>query len=141
VNNVDCVFCRIVAGTIPAVRVYEDEHHLAIMDIGPIVKGHVLVMPKAHYQDIHALPEDDLKALAGCVKTVCRALRNGLHAEGINIIQNNGRVAGQLVPHVHFHLIPRFADDGHHWNWDAKKYDSDDEMQKYAARIRSGLQE
>lgn len=135
----DCVFCRIAAGTIPASRVYEDDRHLAIMDIGPIVKGHVLVIPKAHYEDIQSLPEEQLKELAGCVQRICRALRDGLQADGINVIQNNGRAAGQLVPHVHFHIIPRFSDDGHHWNWNAKKYSSAEEMEEYAERIRQAL--
>jgi len=138
-NNTECLFCRIVSGDVPATRVYEDERHLAIMDIGPIVKGHVLVIPKEHHPDILAMPGEQLKDLIGCIQTVCRALREGLHAEGINVIQNNGRAAGQLVPHVHFHAIPRFAADGHRWNWDAKKYSSPAEMDEYAERIRRAL--
>lgn len=139
-NTEDCIFCRIARGEIPATTVCEETDCLAFMDIGPVVKGHVLVIPRQHYATLTEAPPQVLADLLRLVQRIVRAQRKGLGAEGCNVIQNNGRVAGQLVPHLHFHVIPRFADDGHHWNWDAKKYADQNEMQGYADRIRQALE-
>ncbi|MCF7837734.1 MAG: HIT family protein [Candidatus Marinimicrobia bacterium] len=135
----DCIFCRIVAGEIPCTRLFEDEQVLAFMDIGPIIKGHALVIPKAHYDPITAVPPAVLAPLLTAVQRVARAQQVGLGAEGINVIQNNGAVAGQAVKHVHFHVIPRFAADGHHWNWNPKAYRDEIELQTFAERLRQAL--
>jgi len=137
--NPDCVFCRIVAKQLPSTSVYEDEHTLAFMDIGPIVKGHTLVIPKAHYDPLVATPPEVLGELIRVVQKVARAQLAGLKADGINVTQANGRAAGQVVPHIHFHVIPRFLTDGHHWNWTPKRYDSAGELQEFAQRIRGAL--
>jgi histidine triad (HIT) family protein len=137
--NPDCVFCKIIAGQLPSTRIYEDERTLAIMDIGPIVKGHALVIPKAHHDPITATPPEVLGELIRVVQKVARAQFAGLKADGINVTQANGKAAGQIVPHIHFHVIPRFLTDGHHWNWTPKRYDSPEEMQQFAQRIRGAF--
>ncbi len=138
-NPPDCIFCKIVVGSIPSVKLYEDSQVLAFMDIGPIIKGHALVIPKTHYDPITETPDAVLASLIAVVRRIARAQINGLEADGINVTQANGRCAGQAVPHLHFHVIPRFNRDGHHWNWDAKKYDSPAEMTEFAAKIVAGL--
>ena len=132
----ECIFCKIIAGELPSTKVYEDDDILAFMDIGPVIKGHTLVIPKKHYDPIMETPVEIIAKMMNVVQGIARAQVNGLKAEGVNIIQNNGRVAGQLVPHVHFHVIPRFEKDGHQWNWAAKEYDSNEEMEKFANLIR-----
>lgn len=139
--SADCIFCKIVRGEIPATKLYEDDHVLAFMDIGPIIKGHALVIPKQHYDPITAAPAEALAKAIAVVQRIARAQFEGMKADGVNVHQTNGRAAGQVVPHVHFHVIPRFANDGHSWNWRAKKYDSMDEMQQYAERIRGAMRE
>jgi histidine triad (HIT) family protein len=109
------------------------------MDIGPIIKGHTLVIPKTCYDPVTETPDDVLAKLIQISKRIAAAQIKGLGADGVNIIQNNGKVAGQEVPHIHFHVIPRFAGDGHHWNWAAKTYDDPAEMERLAAKIREGL--
>jgi histidine triad (HIT) family protein len=131
----DCIFCRIVAGEVPSARVYEDSDTLAFMDIGPVVKGHTLVIPKGHYDRITDTPPEVLQKLILVVKRIAAAQVRGLSADGVNVTQANGKPAGQVVPHIHFHVIPRFNSDGHHWNWTPRKYDSPEEMQALAAKI------
>jgi histidine triad (HIT) family protein len=133
------IFEKIINREIPAAIIYEDDDSLAFMDIGPIIKGHVLVIPKTCYDSITETPPDVLAKLMRVCKRIAAAQIKELGADGVNIIQNNGQSAGQVVPHIHFHVIPRFKDDGHHWNWDAKKYESSAEMQKIAAKIHEGL--
>lgn len=135
----DCIFCRIVAGELPAHKVYEDDRVLAFLDIGPIVKGHTLVIPKEHYERITDTPDPVVAEVMRVVRRVAVALTAGLGADGLNVTQANGKEAGQVVPHIHFHVIPRFAGDGHRWNWSPKKYDSDDEMRSLRERIAGGL--
>ncbi len=131
------LFERIVNREIPATIVYEDERTLAFMDIGPIVKGHTLVIPKTCYDLITKVPDDLLAHLIIVSKRIAAAQIKAFGADGVNIIQNSGKAAGQEVPHFHFHIIPRFDGDGHHWNWDAKRYDTPDEMKQAAMKIRN----
>lgn len=133
------IFEKIVNREIPATIVYEDDSTLAFMDIGPIIKGHTLVIPKTCYDPITETPDEVLAHLISVAKKIAAAQMNALGADGVNIMQNNGRVAGQEVPHLHFHVIPRFDGDGHHWNWNAKSYDSPEEMQQLAEKIKQGL--
>lgn len=135
----ECIFCKIVAGEIPSTRVYEDDETLAFMDIGPVIKGHTLVIPKAHSDPITNTPADVLQKIIVVVQKVARAQIAGLGADGVNVTQANGRVAGQVVPHIHFHVIPRFEGDGHRWNWAAKSYDNPEETESFAARIRDAM--
>jgi histidine triad (HIT) family protein len=132
----ECIFCRIVRGEIPATRVYEDADTLAFMDIGPIVKGHVLVIPKTHYDPLTAAPPETLHALIAAVQRIAAAQLSALGADGVNVHQANGAAAGQVVPHIHFHVIPRFNNDGHRWNWTSGRYESPEEMDALADRLR-----
>jgi len=135
--NSDCIFCKIVAGEIPGTKVYEDDEILAFMDIGPIMKGHVLVIPKSHHEQLVDTPDELLAKCIAVAKRVAKAQIAALGAAGVNLHQANGAAAGQVVPHLHFHLIPRFENDGHHWNWNAGEYESMDEMAAFAAGIRN----
>ncbi len=135
----DCIFCKIVEKQIPATVIYEDDEVLAFMDIGPIVKGHALVIPKRHCDPVTETPDELLAKLHIVAKRIAEAQMNGLGADGVNIMQNNGAAAGQEVPHIHVHVIPRFSDDGHHWNWNPKTYDDFDEMNALAAQIQNHL--
>ena len=135
----ECIFCKIVAKDIPATVVFEDEELLVFMDIGPIIKGHALVIPKKHYDPVTETPDHVLARLHLAAKRVAQAQLNGLGADGVNIMQNNGKAAGQEVPHLHIHVIPRFNQDGHHWNWNAKKYDDFNEMNQLAEKMREYL--
>ena len=137
--NSNCIFCKIVKGEIPSTRVYEDEDILAFMDIGPVVKGHTLVIPKEHFDPITNTPPEMLGKVIAVVQKIARAQMNGLKADGVNVLQANGAVAGQVVPHIHFHVVPRFKTDGHHWNWAAKKYEDPAEMKKLAEAIKTAL--
>lgn len=133
------IFEKIVSREISATIVYEDDDTLAFLDIGPIVKGHTLVIPKICYDRVTETPDEVLVKLMLVAKRIAAAQIKGLGASGINIIQNNGEAAGQAVPHLHFHVIPRFDGDGHHWNWAAKKYENYGEMAQFASKIREGL--
>lgn len=106
-----CIFCKIVAGALPCTKVYETEHIVAILDINPVARGHCLVLPKVHAEYLHELPLDAAVAMSAALPRVARALQLETRAAGYNIMNNNGPAAGQEVPHVHFHVIPRFPGD------------------------------
>lgn len=101
-----CVFCRIVRGELPSTKVYEDDDVLAFLDIAPIAKGHTLVIPKRHFDPITALPVDLLSKVMTAVQRVAKSHLTELKADGVKVTQSNGAAAGQVVPHVHFHVIP-----------------------------------
>lgn len=134
----DCLFCKIIAKKIPSTGVYEDEQVYAFLDIKPVNPGHVLVVPKKHYPDLHSTDPLVLPALILAVQKVSHAMRVGLGIEGMNITENDGAVAGQLIPHIHFHLIPRSVDDGFEL-WHGKPYPSPEEAIAVAERIKKGL--
>jgi histidine triad (HIT) family protein len=134
----DCVFCKIVKGELPSTKVYEDDNTLAFMDIGPVVKGHTLVIPKKHHDPLMNTPPEVLRKLITVVQQIAIAQTKELGADGINVTQANGSLAGQIVPHIHFHVIPRFKNDDHSWNCKAGKYDTPQEMQGMADKIRKG---
>ena len=119
----DCLFCKIVAGQIPCHKLREDAQVLAFLDIGPLSKGHTLVIPKAHASRLEQLPSD---AAAACLRAAHRlapAVLKAAGADAWNLLQNNGQVAGQVVGHVHFHIIPRSEGDGLGYRWPAGKLD------------------
>lgn len=118
----DCIFCKIVAGQIPALRVFEDEAVLAFLDIGPLAEGHTLIIPKQHYERLEDMPEDAVVDLTRHLPRLGRAVMKVTSAPGYNVLQNNGKEAGQVVGHVHVHIIPRAADDGLGYRWNASKY-------------------
>jgi len=109
--SVVCPFCRIASGKAPASIVYEDATVLAFMDLNPANVGHILVVPKEHWENIYEVPEDVLADLFSVVKRVSAAVKKTIGAEGISILQLNGRAAGQSVMHFHVHVIPRFRGD------------------------------
>lgn len=134
----DCIFCKIVAGDIPAAKVFEDDACLAFMDIGPIAEGHVLLISKTHAASIEDLSPADTSAVLANLPAIARAVRSATGSEGLNVLQNNGRVAGQVVMHVHFHLIPRNAGDAFEFNWPVGQY-PDGRMGELCEVIRRAL--
>ncbi|MCR4335543.1 MAG: HIT family protein [archaeon] len=107
----ECIFCKIGSGEIPAKKIYEDQNTIAFLDIFPSAKGHSLVIPKKHYSTLLDIPEMELKELIQIVQKVGAGIMKATQADGFNILQNNKEAAGQIVPHLHFHIIPRFKDD------------------------------
>ncbi len=134
----ECIFCKIIAGKIPSAKVYEDHSIISFLDIAPANKGHILVLPKKHYETLTDTPETEVAGLFAAVKKIERALSSALGNDGYNILINNKKAAGQLVPHIHIHIIPRFADDGIRLNWKPQKY-KDDEITKLAEWIKKFL--
>ena len=135
----DCVFCRILKGEIPCTKVYEDDMVLAFLDIAPFNPGHTVIVPKEHQHSSTAIDVEYLKAIIAVAPKIGAALMRATGAEGFNIFQNNGRVAGQTVPHVHFHVVPRFADDGVKITGSTKKYDDFAEMTALADKVKANL--
>ena len=109
----DCVFCRIIRGELDSAIVYEDESTLAFMDLRQSNEGHVLVVPRKHVEQIYDLDEATASALAGTVCKIARAVRRVYAPDGLSIWQSNGPAAFQEVPHVHWHVFPRYTNDGH----------------------------
>ncbi|MBW1777065.1 MAG: HIT family protein [Deltaproteobacteria bacterium] len=106
----DCIFCKIIQGEIPSVKIYEDDYVFAFMDINPISTGHTLIIPKMHAENIWEIPEADLAAIHVASKKIAQAMRNALDPLGVAALQLNGRGVNQLVMHYHLHLIPRTAE-------------------------------
>ena len=105
----DCIFCRIAAGEVPAVRVLETPRVLAFLDIAPVNYGHTLVIPKAHHQNLLELPDALWTEMGQVCRRVAQALRAALSAQGFNLGMNNFEAAGQVVFHAHLHVIPRYS--------------------------------
>lgn len=106
-----CVFCEIVRGNVQAYKIFESENFLAFLDINPREKGHCLVIPKQHYQSLLEMPEDKIFGLFNTTKIVAQKIVTRLNAKAFNICINNGRDAGQVIPHLHVHIIPRYGED------------------------------
>jgi len=102
-----CLFCKIIEGELPSYKVYEDEHTLAFLDINPVSDGHVLLVPKYHEQFTENLPEKHYEMLFSVLKKLVKPIQDAFDAPSSNIIINNGPNAGQIIPHVHIHIIPR----------------------------------
>ena len=133
----DCLFCKIANGKIPSDIVYEDDNIVAFLDIAPINKGHTLVIPKGHYENFLETDEETLTNLIIAVKKISQAVLKGVSAEGFNLGLNNKRVAGQIIDHVHFHIIPRFTEDGLKL-WSGKIY-TENEAKQIAKKIKRFL--
>ena len=132
-----CIFCKIIKGEIPCTKVYEDNEVLAFLDIGPVNKGHTLVMPKQHYETLFDIPDDLLCAVSKAVKKLSKAVKEGTGCGGLCILQNNFKVSGQLVPHYHAHIMPRLENDGLK-HWPQGKY-AEGEADKIAEKIKKSL--
>ena len=139
-ENPDCIFCRIVAGEIPSFKLLEDDRVLSFMDINPANEGHCLVIPKAHAPNLFESDDGSLAAAAVACRRVADAVRHALDPPGINLMQANGPAAGQSVFHLHFHVIPRRADDDLLFNWEPRPGDLD-AIGRLAERIRASLRQ
>lgn len=136
--HADCIFCKIVAGDIPCHQVYSDDAVLAFLDIGPVSPGHVLLIPKCHCDSIVELSVEAAAAVGSVLPRLARAVMDVSGAKGLNILQNNGECAGQVVMHAHFHLIPRVPDDGLGYRWNAGTY-GEGEAEKIRDQISGAL--
>lgn len=108
----DCIFCKIAKGEIHSATVYEDSHFTVILDVNPATKGHCLIIPKEHFDNIYDLDGETAGKLFALATCIARAMRDALKCDGLNLVQNNGEIAGQTVNHFHLHLIPRYEGDG-----------------------------
>lgn len=134
----NCIFCKIAAGEIPAAVVFQNDTIVAFLDIGPLAEGHLLVIPRSHHEGLTDLPGTTAAALAAEIPRLGKALLVVTEAEGFNLLVNQGRAAGQEVPHVHFHLIPRRKQDGLGYRWCPGSY-RDDRAQQLKDAYRAAL--
>ena len=116
-KNENCIFCKIAAGDIPSVTLYEDDDFRVIMDISPASKGHALILPKDHYADLYELDDELAAKVLVLAKKMITKLRDIVGCDGYNVLQNNGEIAGQTVFHYHMHLIPRYENDEVNIGW------------------------
>lgn len=113
----NCIFCKIANGEIPSKTLYEDEKYRVILDLGPATKGHSLVLPKEHFANIYEIPADWAAGAMEIGQKIAIRMKEKLHTDGANLVQNNGEIAGQTVHHFHLHIIPRYKDDGQRILW------------------------
>ena len=135
----DCVFCKIVDGRIPSIKVHEDGLTLAFMDIGQVNPGHVLVAAKPHIENIFGLDDKLAAAVFQTATRVARALQKAYAPEGVSVYQANGAAAGQTVYHFHLHIVPRYDDDGMQLTWPVKKPPRE-QLEANAARLRAVIE-
>ena len=134
----DCVFCKIVAGEIPCAKLVETESVISFLDIGPVNPGHSLVVTRRHCESILQCTEEELEAAIVTVQRLAKAVLAATGAVGCNVLQNNHACAGQLVPHVHFHVIPRAPKDGFNFGWRSGRYEEGD-MEAMRQKVLAGL--
>ncbi|TDM07475.1 HIT family protein [Macrococcus lamae] len=134
-----CIFCKIINGEIPAYKIYEDEHTLAFLDISQVSKGHTLVVPKQHSDDLLSTDTEVLQHTITTVRKVAQQIDSALKPDGINIIQNNRSFADQSVFHLHFHIMPRYQHemDGFGYHWETHNVDPAD-MTELLNKINNG---
>src|SRR5690606_884329 len=133
-----CIFCRLVAGEIPAARVWEDELTIAFMDIGQVNPGHVLVATRRHAATLFDITPQEAAAVAQTAQRVARAVRETFDPPGLTLLQANGREGDQTVFHFHLHVVPRHADDGIALSWPRKDPPAD-VLMGYAERLRAAM--
>ena len=138
-SNTKCIFCSIINDELKAVKIYEDSAFVAFMDRYPINTGHTLVLPKKHHEDIFTMDNAEIGKLFLTVSFLAKGIVKALDAKGLNIGQNNGRAANQIVPHVHVHIIPRYNYDTPNGRWPSRNLISDEELDKIAQRIKASL--
>jgi len=118
-SHENCIFCKIVAGELPAAKVYENDHVLAFLDISQVTKGHTLVIPKKHEQNVYELSPESAKHVFQAVPAIANAIKTQFNPIGLNLLNNNGEAAGQTVFHYHIHIIPRYGkEDGFQYGWE-----------------------
>ena len=135
----ECIFCKIIAGEIPGIKIYEDDLVFAFLDIGPINPGHTLVIPKEHHQSSSTIPEATAGRMFKVGSRIGVALKRALDCDAFNLHLADGSAAGQVVMHAHLHVIPRGVEDGFRWNWRQLKY-QDGEAGEIAEKIIAKLQ-
>lgn len=133
----DCLFCKIIAGDIPAEKVYEDEHAIAFLDIHPVAPGHTMVIPKVHAENYLDLPDSEVGPLGIALKNVTTMVKEALKPEGFNIGANMLKAAGQAIDHLHIHIIPRWDDDGGGSMHSIVKNPPTEDIQEIANKIRN----
>ncbi len=132
----DCIFCKLANGVFPTNFIYEDEDFKVILDANPATKGHSLILPKKHFVNLLDADEEVLKKALPLAKKLSNKLIEVLKCDGINVLQNNNKAAGQAVFHLHIHLIPRYKDEKEHMlSWKANKF-SDEEMKNIAESLK-----
>lgn len=134
----ECIFCKIVAGGLPSEKVAEGDDWVAILDIQPVSPGHTLVVARKHVESLPDATEDLLARLMAAVRRLAPAVMRATNSPGFNLHQNNDRCAGQLIPHLHFHIIPRRPDDGIRFGWRQKPY-PEGEIAKVGDAVRKAL--
>lgn len=137
-HDPNCLFCKIVRGEIFAAKILETDDAVAFLDIHPVNKGHLLLVPKPHYPLLTDIPDAIAAHVGSLLPRVCRAVQKATDADGFNLVVNNGRAAGQTVDHGHWHIIPRFHNDPVHWPWPHSEY-LDDELGQMRFRIEREL--
>lgn len=135
----DCIFCKISNGEIPSTTLYEDDDFRVIFDLGPASKGHALILPKKHFDDVFSMDEDTASKIFVVATKVARAMKEVLDFDGMNIVQNNGTIAGQTVFHFHMHLIPRYEGDIVNIGWIPGKADTE-VLEELSKEISKALQ-
>ena len=135
----DCIFCRIVSGQIDCAKVYEDDDCLAFLDINPLAEGHLLLIPKTHAEMIYDLDPEQVARMARLFGRLTKAVQQATGAQGVNILQNNGRSSGQAVFHVHVHFIPRVPDDNLGYRWPAGRY-KESALQTMQRKVMQAIQ-
>ena len=113
----NCIFCKIANGEIPSKTIEENDMFRVVLDVGPATKGHALILPKDHYSNLYELPEEVAAEALKLAKKVALKMKERLHCDGVNLVQNNEEAAGQTVFHFHMHVIPRFKEDGQVIGW------------------------
>ena len=134
----DCIFCKIANGAIPSDTVYEDDRYRAILDLSPAVKGHTLIIPKEHFDDLLSADEDTLGSVLKLAQRIGAAQLRALKCDGFNVVQNNGEAAGQTVHHLHVHIIPRYNGGAKIVAWEQLKSEPE-EQKKIAGEIKAAL--
>ena len=133
-----CIFCKIVAGQIPCFKLLEDANTIAFMDINPVNPGHALAVAKGHWPTVDVIPPDVLAEVAQIAQKVAKAAFRVLKPHGVNLLQANGEGAGQSVPHLHIHIMPRRAGDGLILNWQPKPGDMK-EIEAVHKRLKAAM--
>jgi len=132
-----CIFCDIISKNREGHFIYEDDSHVAFLDKYPIDKGHVLVVPKHHFEKITDMPENEVGELFSKIPKIAKAIMTSTGAVAFSLAQNNGRAAKQIIPHVHVHIIPRYAEMGAVWT--KRTIPSSEELDILAGTIKQNL--
>lgn len=133
-KDTNCLFCKIANGEIPSKTIFEDADFRVFLDLGPASEGHALIVPKEHYANLFELPEDTAAGVMRLAKKLAVQMKEKLNCDGLNLVQNNGEVAGQTVHHFHMHVIPRYEGDGQKIGWKPGE-PTQEELEEIRAKI------